>query len=202
MNLPEGKLKSREGKIVDADTLMDDLEKLAKAEVLKRNQKIAEKEVQMRAKKICLGAIKFFMLKTDVVKDVLFDPAKAISFEGDSGPYVMYSFARAKSILRKATLPKKFDAALLMQEEEKSVLGKLSKFEETVEQAAKEFAPNKMCNYLLELCAAFNAFYQKVPVLAAESTETKNARLALVSATAIAIQNGLRLLNIEALEEM
>ncbi|MEK6941863.1 MAG: arginine--tRNA ligase [archaeon] len=201
VNLPEGKLKSREGKIVDADGLIFDLTELSRKEILSRYMGLSKKEVEKRAAAIALGAIKFYMLKTDPVKDVLFDPAKAISFDGDSGPYVMYSYARAKSILRKEAAPKKFDAALLAAESEKGILSLLNNFETVVMQSAKGFAPSKLCNYLLELSSAFNTFYHKEPVLTAEKN-VKGARLALVKAVSVVLASGLKLLNITPLEEM
>lgn len=201
VNLPEGKLKSREGKIVDADTLIEDLSVLAEKEITKRYKNLSAKETNKRSREIALGAIKFYMLKTDCLKNILFDPSKAISFEGDSGPYVMYSFARAKSILRKEKEPKKFDAALLEDETEKQVITLLNNYKEVVEQSARDFAPHRLCGFLLELSGAFNSFYHKVPVLKAEK-EQKKARLVLVKAVSMVLEDGLKLLNIVALEKM
>ena len=201
VNLREGKLKSREGKIIDADTLIYDLISLSEKEIQKRYDKLSKKEVKKRASAISLAAIKFYMLKTDSKKDVLFEPERAVSFEGDTGPYIMYTYARAKSILRKQKEPKKFDPALLTHEHEKDILTLINKFQSVLEQSSSNFSPHKLCTYLLELSSAFNSFYHKLPVLK-EEKKIKEARLALVKATSIVLSIGLKQLNIEPLEQM
>ncbi len=201
VNLPEGKLKSREGKVIDADTLMKSMQDLAKEEIMKRNKDLPAKEIEKRAKEISLCAIKFFMLKTDPIKDMLFNPNEAISFEGDSGPYVQYTYARAKSILRKAKKSKQSKAKEQLTEEEKQVLAKISLFEEKIIEAAESYSPSKIANYLLELCGLFNSFYHKHKVID-EHNEYFKTRLEIVQATANIIKNGLYALNINSLEEM
>ncbi|MEM4662684.1 MAG: arginine--tRNA ligase [Candidatus Diapherotrites archaeon] len=209
--LPEGKLKSREGKVIDADDFIDELKELAKKELLKRHEKLSQKEVEKRALAIAIAAIKFYMLKIEPIKDILFEPEKSISFEGGTGPYIQYTYARAKSILRKAldkkpkskkfNIGKKTNFTLLSDECEKDLIKKLFEFESTVKKSLEERKPNMICNYLLELCECFNSFYHKLPVLDAEK-ELKEARLALVKAVCIVISNGMYLLGIPILEEM
>ncbi len=201
VNLPEGKLKSREGKVIDADTMIEDLKRLAGEEVKKRYPDIAKKELEKRAKEIGLCAIKFYMLKTELPKDILFDPKQAVSFEGDTGPYVQYTFARAKSIERHALKAKKSKQELDLTEEEKAILALLSVFEEKISEAAEHMAPNRVANYLLELSSAFNTFYHKHRVID-ENNEYSQTRLEIVYATANALKNGMHALNIGVLEEM
>ena len=206
--LPEGRLKSREGKVVDADELIAKAEDAALAEVKKRYPKQSEKEKKKRASVIGLAAIKFFMLKTDTNKSILFDIKNSVSFDGETGPYVQYSYARARSILKKAGVRekdvnklKKADLGLLSNEDEKEVVKQIAVFKDVVEEAGRKLAPEKICQFLLEISSVFNHFYHSQNVLQAEE-KTKEARLALVYATAQTIKNGLNLLNIDVLEEM
>ncbi|MFH1588924.1 MAG: arginine--tRNA ligase [Candidatus Diapherotrites archaeon] len=202
VNLPEGKMKSREGTVVDADDLMNEMQKLAEKEIKKRDKKISKKELEKRAKEISLGAIKFFLLKNDHLKDMTFDPEQSISFEGETGPYVQYAYARAKSILRKAKKAnKKIDFKALIHPKEKELIIALNEFRENVMNSLEAKSPHKIAHYLLELSAKFNSFYHEVPVLKAEEKEL-NARTALINAAGIVLQNGLDLLGINALEKM
>lgn len=206
--LPEGKLKSREGRVVDADELIGKAEKAALDEIEKRYPKLGKKEKEERAKAIGLSAIKFFMLRIDPNKTMLFETEKAVSFEGETGPYVQYSYARAKSILRKAKaekkikeIAKKADFGKLNSNEEKELVSLVNNFGAVSEEAARKLAPDKVCQYLIELCLKFNSFYHSHPVIG-EEKGLEEARLALVYAVAQTIKNGLHLLNIEVLEEM
>lgn len=211
VTLPEGKLKSREGKVVDADDLIAEMKEIAEKEVRARYGGLKEEEIAKRAKIIALGAVKFFLLRTDSTKEVLFDPKKAISFEGESGPYVMYAYARGKSILKKA--PKsalkgaktgsKADFSLLQEEKEKQLVKLLGGFPTTLEQVVKNHSPHSLCQYLLELAASFNSYYHDVPVLkGVKDAKLIAARAALVEATCIVLKKGLNLLGVNVLEEM
>ena len=201
--LPEGKMKSREGTVVDADDLMGEVRTLAEKEIKKRYPKLSKAELEKRAKAISLAAIKFFMLRIDEIKDLYFDPKESISFEGETGPYVQYTYARAKSILRKAgKAGKKPDLSLLQSDSEKQIVTLLYNFPETVEKAASSLKPHKICHFLIELASAFNSFYHSTPVIKAETPELAGARLALVEATALVLKNGLKLLNIQPIEKM
>ena len=200
--LPEGKMKSREGKVVDADDLMADVKALARKELEKR-YKLNEKELEARARAIALAAIKFFMLKIDAVKDMLFKPEESVSFEGETGPYVQYSYARAKSILRKAGLENpQGDFALLEEDLEQKLIRLLADYPLIVKDAHRIKSLHLVCRFLLELAATFNSFYHELPVIKAGDDDLKNARLALVKAASIVLKNGLTLLGIESLEEM
>ena len=201
--LPSGKLKSREGKVIDADEIIEEMEELAAKEIRKRDEKISEKEIEKRARAIALAAIKFHMLKVAVQKDLLFNPKESISFEGETGPYIQYAFARAKSILRKVKNVKKpKDFSELSSAEEQRLAKNISLFPETVEKAFEQLSPHVICQYLIELAEAFNSFYHKHPVAKAKSPELRNQRIALVQAAAQVLKNGLEILDIEAIEKM
>ncbi len=198
--LPEGKMKSREGTVVDADDLIAEVEKIAFKEVKKRHEKLSQKELQKRAETIALGAIKFFLLKTDAVKDIVFNPKESVSFEGETGPYLQYSYARAKSIMRKGKKSKP-DYSLLKEDKEKEIVSLIARFPSVVSNVAESGSPHHLSQYLLELASQFNSFYQAVPVLDAEKG-VMCARLALVEAFSITMKSGLGLLGINTLEEM
>ena len=204
VNLPSGKLKSREGKVVDADDLIKELESLVKEEINKRGGAKNEKEFESRARAIALAAIKFHLLKGTAQKDILFNPRESISFEGETGPYIQYTYARAKSILEKAGNPniKAFKAIRLTGPEEQKIIKLLAAYPSKIEKSLKQLSPHVICQFLIELAEAFNTFYHKHQVLQAGSEEIKNERLVLVQATAQVLKNGLKLLDIEAIEKM
>jgi len=200
--LPSGKLKSREGRVVDADDIIKKMEGLAAKEIKKRKEKLSQKELAKRARAIALSAIKFHMLKVAVQKDLLFNPKESISFEGETGPYIQYTFARAKSILRKAgkySKPKDFSG--LASQEEQNLAKVVASFPASVEKSLTQLSPHSLCQALIETAEAFNTFYHKLPVIKAEKS-LKEQRLALVEATAHVLKNGLRILDIEAIERM
>ena len=201
--MPTGKMKSREGTVVDADDIMDEMSDLAAREVKKRHPEIDEREVKRRAEIIGIGAIRFYMLKMDPVKDMVFDPNESISFEGETGPYVQYSYARACSIIRKSEteLPIKVNYSLLKEKEELAVITTLYEFPEVVNRAAEQHKPHVMTNYLISLAQAFNEFYHAHQVIC-EDADLMKARLLLVDAVRQVLENGLGLLGIKVLEEM
>ena len=203
VNLPTGKMKSREGTVVDADDIMDEMSDLAAREVKKRHPEIDEREVKRRAEIIGIGAIRFYMLKMDPVKDMVFDPNESISFEGETGPYVQYSYARACSIIRKSEteLPIKVNYSLLKEKEELAVITTLYEFPEVVNRAAEQHKPHVMTNYLISLAQAFNEFYHALPVIS-DDKELMKARLLLVESVRQVLANGLDLLGIYAPKEM
>jgi len=199
--LPGGKMKSREGKVIDADDLIASVEELAAGEVKKRFPRLPEREVKKRAEKIALAAIKFSMLRTDHRKNFTFVPEESVSFEGESGPYLQYTYARAKSILRKARpVSPDQDFTLLTSEKEKEIAKTLSLFSETLHKALENRALHILCHYLLELAGLFNAYYHETRVIG--SAEKEAPRLALVEAVSLVLKSGLSILNIPALEEM
>jgi len=202
VNLTTGKMKSREGTVVDADTLMEEVTELAKEETKKRNKDISEKDLDERANKIALGAIRFYILKYDPLKDILFDPKESISFEGETGPYLQYTYARINSILEKndEKIKEDIDVSLLKEKEELELIKLLSNYEEIVKQAGN-YKINNLARYLLDLAQSFNNFYHAYPVLKAD-TGIKEARLLLISCVKQVLKNGLYLLGIDVLEKM
>lgn len=207
--LPEGKMKSREGTVVDADDLLEQMEQLAGEEIKKRTENVAlsETELKARARMVALGAIKFFFLRNRPSTDIHFDPKESISFEGFTGPYLQYSHARIFGILRKGgDSITGFQPSVLKGYQPKAaelaVVRKLYQFPEIMESAAVEYLPSVVCKYLFELAQSFNSFYQTVSVLSETDEDIKNFRLNLIKATAQVLQNGLIILGIEAPEEM
>lgn len=199
--LPEGRLKSREGRIIEADELIGKMKALARKELEKRH-KLPKHVLELRASTIALAAIKFFMLKIDSSKDMVFDMKKAVSFEGETGPYVQYTYARARSILRKHNKNHASpDYSLMGSEQEHRLVSLLAGFPSVVEQSTKTLSPHTICHCLISLSEAFNSFYHSFPVLEAESG-LREARIELVEAVSQTIKNGLALLNIGVLEEM
>ena len=198
--LPEGKMKSREGTVVDADDLVENVTKLALKEVNSR-YKLNSKEAEKRAFEIGMAGLRYFILKYDASKDFTFDPQATISFEGDTGPYIQYTYARASSILRKTKFGKKADFSLLKESKENELINLLSDFPSVVNKAAKDFKPNYIANYSYELAQKFNEFYHSCPVIH-ENEDLKNARCSLVLAFTHVIKTSLSLLGINVLEEM
>ncbi len=197
VSLPEGRMKSREGKVVDADELIENVKELALHEVNKR-YKLQKKEAEERAMKIALAAIKYYLLSLEPVKDIMFDPEKAVSFEGDTGPYLQYTYARAKSIIRKSGRKVAFKE-MELDGKEVAIVKELSQFPWIIKKCAHEMKPHYLANYLFELATLFNEFYHSSRVIGAER---ERELLMLVAAVAAVLKNGLELLGIDVLEEM
>lgn len=196
VNLPSGKMKSREGTVVDADDLIKEITDLAHKEMKKRYPKLPEAEIKKRSLKIALAAIKYYFLKIETARDMLFVPNEAISFEGNTGPYLLYTYARCKSLLRKATKKMKTGKTT---GKEFPLIKKLSQFPEVVDDAAQSLKPHMITNYLFELATLFNEYYHNEKIIGSENEESK---LGLVKATSMVLKNGLHLLNIDTLEKM
>ena len=208
VNLPEGKMKSREGTVIDADDLIEEMVQLAADEIRQRDSegKLADEEVQKRAFAIGMAAIKFYLLRVRPELTINFDPKESISFDGFTGPYCQYAYARCASILRRAQTQElasvEPDFSLLGNEEELQLIRALIQFPEVVEEAARDLSPARICNHLFIVAQTVNQFYHKHPVLAAESPPLIKARLALINASAAVIKKALALLGVETLEEM
>jgi arginyl-tRNA synthetase len=201
--LPEGKMKSREGTVVDADDLIFQMESLAEESTQERHKNLNKKETTKRAQAIGMAAIRFYMLKTDPARDMHFDPKKSISFEGETGPYVQYTHARICSILKKVgkKIPKTINTTGF-KEHEIRLVKRLQLFPEAVEEAGSHLKPSLIAHYLLKLAQELNTFYTFCPVMKEQNKELQEARLAVITAVKTVLASGLSLLNIESLEEM
>lgn len=206
LTLPEGAMSTRKGTVVGAKEFIESVQARALEIIKEKNPDLKNKEEV--AKQVASGALKYFDLSHNIKSDIVFDPKKAISFEGNTGPYLQYTHARIHGILRKSQIPSTKsqinpnDQNLKFQIQELLVLRKLYQFPEIVEYAAADLQPNTLANYLFELSQTFNAFYQEVPVLQEKDEGLRSFRLSLITAAAQVIKNGLWLLGIEAPEEM
>ncbi len=199
--LPSGRMKSREGTVVDIDDFKADMLVLVEEELKRRYPNISSSVLEERKEVIATGAINFFILKFDSKKDFTYFPDQSLSFHGESGPYVQYTHARICSILRKESHSGSFDGSSLSLDSERKIVNKLREYEEVVVCSAKNNRPSLVAVYLLELSQLFNSYYQDVPVLKA-SPSLKNARLFLIDKVRVVISDGLSLLGIVAPEEM
>ncbi|MFC2142933.1 arginine--tRNA ligase [Candidatus Aenigmatarchaeota archaeon] len=197
VHLRSGRMKSREGRVIDADDLMHDILGLARKAIKQRYKDLDKKETELRAREIMLAAIKYYYLKVEPVRDLMFEPEKAISFEGNTGPYLLYTYARARSILRKSEKKEKITS--LQDEKEFMIIKKLSMFPLILKDAAKQLKPNYVANYLHELALLFNEYYHDEKIIGSDNEESK---LAFVKATAIVLKNGLKMLGINTIEKM
>lgn len=209
VELPNGKMKSREGTVVDADDLMEEMVSAARrtSEELGKFADMTENERNDIARIVGMGALKYFILKVDARKNMLFNPEESIDFNGNTGPFIQYTYARIRSIMRKAeaegiVLPSVLPDTLPLNEKEVQLIQKLNSFETVVEQAGKDYSPSGIANYCYELTKDFNQFYHDYSILNAESAEAKTLRLALAKNVAKTIKNGMQLLGIEVPERM
>jgi len=200
VNLPSGKIKSREGTTADADDLIKELQEDAASE-LKKRYKLSEKELGSRSLAIALSALKFSLLRVDIKKDITFNKEEALDFEGFSGPYLQYSYARASSILNKVKKSKSKSSFKNLKEQEIILVKKLSDFQSTLERTKKEVKPDLIALYAYELAQIFNNFYHNCPVSQAEES-IKARRIEIVQAFQNMMSICLNLIGIEVLEEM
>ncbi|MBQ0147246.1 MAG: arginine--tRNA ligase [Flavobacteriaceae bacterium] len=204
VDLPNGKMKSREGTVVDADDLMEEIYQTAKeiSEELGKLDGYEEDEKASLYEKIGMGALKYYILKVDPKKRILFDPQESVDFNGNTGPFVQYTYARIQSLLRKES-PKAFDMdAIELNDAEKEIIRALNDFQDTIKKASVELSPALIANYVYELVKLFNSFYQNNSVLKVEDENVKSFRLYLSQWVANTIESSLRLLGIEVPERM
>lgn len=206
VELPSGKMKSREGTVVDADDLIDEMERTAEEMSRERgkNDELTPDEQRHLYHILALGALKYFILKVDPTKNMLFNPAESIDFNGNTGPFIQYTHARIRSIVRKAGEGSGQWKAGGMQlnEKERAVVKTLHALPETLRQAAAAYSPAMVANYAYDLAKAFNSFYQDTPILKEENTELKQLRIALCQFVANALKNTMDILGIEVPERM
>ena len=209
VELPNGKMKSREGTVVDADDLIAAMVADAKqtSEELGKFKDMSEEERNEIARIVGLGALKYFILKVDARKNMLFNPEESIDFNGNTGPFIQYTYARIRSILRKAqaegiNIPATLAYTMPLNEKEIELIQKLNEFGAAVEQAGKDYSPSGIANYCYELTKAFNQFYHDYSILGADTEEEKVVRLVLAQNVGKTLKNGMALLGIEVPERM
>lgn len=209
VELPNGKMKSREGTVVDADeliaTMIDDARKTS--DELGKFKDMSEEERREIARMVGLGALKYFILKVDARKNMLFNPEESIDFNGNTGPFIQYTYARIRSIMRKAAaegmaLPAQLPADAPLNDKEIALIQKMNDFGAVIEQAATDYSPSGIANYCYELTKDFNQFYHDYSILNADTQEEKLTRLVLANNVAKIIKNGMLLLGIEVPERM
>lgn len=204
VNLPDGKMKSREGTVVDADDLMEQMYQTAKeiSSELGKLDDYTEEEKNRLYEIIGMGALKYFILKVDPKKGILFDPKESVDFNGNTGPFIQYAYARIQSLLRKEQ-PKPFDpSGIELNEAEIEIIRHLHNYEETIVKAAQELSPALIANYTYELVKLFNFFYQNTPILKVENENLKSFRIALSKWVSNVIASSLHLLGIQSPEKM
>jgi arginyl-tRNA synthetase len=209
VELPEGKMKSREGTVVDADDLVDDMVETARetSQELGKLDGCTPKEAEAIARMVGLGALKYFILKVDPRKNMTFNPKESIDFNGNTGPFIQYTHARIKSVLRKAadqgiTIPNSIGASISLNEKETSLIQLIADFPNVVKQAGTEYSPSVIANYTYELVKEYNQFYHDFSILKEENETVKGMRLLLSKTVAGIIKTGMSLLGIEVPERM
>jgi len=208
VDLPSGKMKSREGTVVDADDLIAEMAKTAGdiAEELGKLDGLSEDEKQNTYKIIGLAALKYYILKVDPQKRILFNPEESVDFQGNTGPFIQYTYARIQSILRKADFDSGSNIALnkieVLHAKEKELVKQLQQFPETIQLAAENYSPALIANYVYDLVKEFNSFYQQVSILGEIDEQKKIFRVQLSRKVAVVIESGFRLLGIEVPQRM
>lgn len=209
VELPNGKMKSREGTVVDADDLIEEMEKTAEEMCRDRgkNDDMTPEQLKELYHILALGALKYFILKVDPTKTMLFNPAESIDFNGNTGPFIQYTYARIRSIIRKAIGEKGIDLNanpkdVVLNDKEREVIKLLHDISSTVSQAAASFSPAMIANYTYDLAKAFNSFYQDTPILRESDANRMLFLVKLCNAVSLAIKNMMLILGIEVPERM
>jgi arginyl-tRNA synthetase len=209
VELPEGKMKSREGTVVDADDLVNEMVSTARqmSEELGKLEGLTEEQANEVNSMVGLGALKYFILKVDPKKTMLFDPKESIDFNGNTGPFIQYTHARIKSVLRKANsagmeIPQAINTNLPFSQKEIDLIKMIDLYTETVEVAAEQLSPAIIANYVYDLAKEFNQFYHDSPILKEENAELRSMRLALSMQIADIIKSSTGLLGISVPEQM
>jgi arginyl-tRNA synthetase len=204
VDLPSGKMKSREGTVVDADELMLEMTDTAKAisEELGKLEGYSDTEKNELYTTIGLGALKYFILKVDPKKRILFDPKSSVDFQGNTGPFIQYTYARIQSIIRKASFDYSKAVTIKLNVKEKELLKQLELYPETIQQAAANYSPALIANYTYDLVKEFNSFYQNVSILGEENQDKKIFRVQLAKKVANTIKSAFSLLGIQVPERM
>ena len=206
VDLPSGKMKSREGNVVDADDLIDEMVSTAKsiAQDLGKLDGYEEDEKNTLYRMIGLGALKYYILKVDPKKRILFDPEESVDFQGNTGPFIQYTYARIQSILRKAnqeSSPLEL-SNYVFHDKEKALIKLITQFPEVIQQAAEHYSPALVANYVYDLVKEFNSFYQTVSILGADEQQQVNFRIELAKLVSNVIKKSFNVLGIEVPERM
>ncbi|MFD2162968.1 arginine--tRNA ligase [Paradesertivirga mongoliensis] len=204
VDLPSGKMKSREGTVVDADDLIDEMVETAKSrtEELGKVEGFSDDEKKELYRMIGLGALKYFLLKVEPKKRLLFDPNESIDFQGHTGPFIQYTHARIRSIISKAGVENRDFTVDAFTATERELILALNKYPEALSAAAKEYSPAQIANYIYELAKLYNKFYHEEPILKLEDDQLKNFRISLSVTTGSVIKKGMKLLGIDVPERM
>ncbi len=205
VELPEGKMKSREGTVVDADDLLDEMFSTAKqtTQELGKVEGFNEAELDHLYKTLGSGALKYFMLKVDAKKKMLFDPKESIDFNGNTGPFIQYTYARIQSVLNKAgSVNGTIDSKIELNELERELIKLIYEFPSVLEESSKSYNPSHVANYIYELAKVFSRFYHDCSILKEENQTIKQLRLALAKQCGQIIKNGMNLLGIEVPNRM
>lgn len=209
VELPEGKMKSREGTVVDADDLMDEMVNTAHeiSQELGKLDEMTPDEAANISRIVGLGSLKYFILKVDPRKNMTFNPKESIDFNGNTGPFIQYTYARIRSVLRKATeqgivLPEHMPATFAISEKEETLIQMIADYAATVREAGKEYSPAFIANYVYDLVKEYNQFYHDFSILREENEELKNFRLMLSANVAKVVKSGMSLLGIEVPDRM
>ncbi len=205
VELPDGKMKSREGTVVDADDLMQEMYETAKekAQELGKLENLSDEDKESSYETVGIGALKYFMLKVDPKKKMLFNPKESIDFNGNTGPFIQYTYARIQSLLAKANFENKaISKNVSINESEKELIMELSNFKEVVSKAAETLSPAQVANYVYDLVKTYNSFYQNNPILILEDENDKQFRLELSDLTGKTIKKALALLGIGTVNRM
>lgn len=213
VNLPDGKMKSREGTVVDADDIIAELETLAAAEIREKERESEVGDIDVTSHKIAVGALHYYLLQVTPSRDMIFNPKESLSFTGNTGPYLQYMCARISSMLRKAKergisigpgiAPEgQVDWSLLATEEEWILGRSIADFPWVVQQCARELNPSIIASFLYEVAKTFSSYYHEHPILTADDSALRTARLHLATAVLVVLKSGMNLLNIPFLEVM
>ena len=207
VDLPSGKMKSREGTVVDADDLIEEMTQTAASisQELGKLDSYSDEEKIKTYNTIGLGALKYFILKVDPKKRILFDPKESVDFQGNTGPFIQYTYARIRAIIRKSDISitdLQIQNDITLHEKEKEILNLLSQYPETIQSAAKNYSPALIANYTYDLVKSFNSFYQNVSILGANSEHEKKFRVLLSFKVGEVIRSSFQLLGIKVPERM
>ena len=204
VDLPSGKMKSREGTVVDADNLMEEMVSTAKsiAKELGKLEGMTDEDANALYETVGMGALKYFLLKVDPRKRMLFDPKESIDFNGNTGPFIQYTYARIQSLKRKHTAQVVMPNAVAITAKEQEIIKLLTEFPDTIQEAAVSYSPALVANYVYDLVKEFNNYYQNTAILTAETEDLINFRLGLSTKVGEVIKTAMRLLGASVPDRM